>query len=190
MALINGIGAGIYSEFSYKELTDDIGAAHQMLAAQTTTAAAQTDYEETTDRDITYRGSTVTTAGLEAEVGTLNTVNNIREFPSFGAPANIVNVPVYGSAVSSQIGGQSDAPTLEFTLNYDPSLHDDLHDVVQDGNEYIFKLNLKNDTSTNNAAFFVIGKFEALSVSPNLTDSNQATLTLSTTSGYAGPVYD
>src|SRR6056300_1083207 len=43
---------------------------------------------------------------------------SVREFPSVGTPANIVNVPVYGQATSSQVQGQADAPSLDVTVNY------------------------------------------------------------------------
>ena len=49
-------------------------------------------------------------------------VGNVREFPAVGAPPNIVNVPVYGQRQSQTIGAQSDAPSLEVTLNYVPAL--------------------------------------------------------------------
>jgi len=48
-------------------------------------------------------------------------IRNVREFPAIGATPNIVNVPVYGSKVSQSVGGQSDAPNLEVTINYVPS---------------------------------------------------------------------
>lgn len=43
---------------------------------------------------------------------------NVREFPAIGAQPNIVNVPVFGQKQSQTVGGQSDAPTLEITVNY------------------------------------------------------------------------
>jgi hypothetical protein len=49
-------------------------------------------------------------------------IGNIRSFPAVGAPANIVNVPVFGQRQSQTIGGQSDAPSLEITINYVPAL--------------------------------------------------------------------
>jgi len=45
-------------------------------------------------------------------------VANIREFPALGAQPNLVNVPVYGQKTSQTIGGQSDAPQLEVTVNF------------------------------------------------------------------------
>ena len=48
-------------------------------------------------------------------------VLNVREFPAIGAQPNIVNVPVYGQKTASTVGGQSDPPSLEITLNFVPS---------------------------------------------------------------------
>ena len=59
-------------------------------------------------------------------------VTNLREFPSVGTPANIVNVPQYGQSISSQISGQADAPTLEFTLNYIPTAHANIDTLRRD----------------------------------------------------------
>ena len=116
-------------------------------------------------------------------------VEDIRDFPAFGAPANVVNVPVYGQAVSQQIQGQSDAPTLEFNLNYVPSKHSALQDIIDAGGNFVFKITLKNAEAADadDAVFYVKGQFASLLVTPNLTDSTQATLTVTTTSGYEGP---
>jgi hypothetical protein len=45
-------------------------------------------------------------------------VPNVREFPAIGAQPNLVNVPVYGQKQSQTVGGQSDAPQMEVTINY------------------------------------------------------------------------
>ena len=179
MALISDIGAGIYTQLQYLTRTTDIDTAFNAVAAADTNTAAQTAYD-------------VTDTGLKAEFTSQTTVGEIRDFPSFGTPANIVNVPNYGQSVSSQIQGQADAPTLEFTLNYTPDDHAALHDLAAAGTNLLFKMNIRNaDTSTaDNAAFFVQGRIAAVAVAPNLTDSNQATLTLLTTSDYVGPLDD
>jgi hypothetical protein len=133
-------------------------------------------------------------------------IKNVREFPQIGTPANIVNVPVYGQKTSSQIQGQSDAPTLELTLNYVPSEWDPttvggLGGLVGDGKVYAFQFSLLNAKpagltttagvaglgSVDNSNFYWVGKVEALLVSPNLTDANQATLTLSIIGDFFGP---
>jgi len=50
-------------------------------------------------------------------------IGSVREFPSIGTPANIVNVPVYGQRQTSTIQGQADAPSLEITVNLIPSVY-------------------------------------------------------------------
>ena len=160
MAQISTIGAGIYTSLAY---------AANPNGAMTD---SQTEFEALTFTD----------------------VDNVREFPSFGTPANIVNVPAYGQAQSSQVQGQADAPTLEFTLNYVPSNHATLQGLAGNGTEYVFRLRLANSelpaslvADTQHSDFYVRGQVAAFSVSPNLTDSNQATLTLSTVGDYFGP---
>ena len=44
-------------------------------------------------------------------------IGNVRDFPSFGTPANIVKVPQYGAKQTVSIQAQPDAPDLELTLN-------------------------------------------------------------------------
>lgn len=60
-------------------------------------------------------------------------VGSVREFPSIGTPANIVNVPVYGQRQSSTVQGQADAPSLELTVNFVPYTY-------QKGNALIYVL--------------------------------------------------
>lgn len=164
MALISNIGAGIFTKLKYKADSSytlpTTDAEHQAFIAGGGDFASNTE------------------------------VTNIREFPSFGKPANIVNVPNYGQSVSGQIQGQSDAPTLEFTLNYVPSVHNPLQALVQDGLTYVFQLDVKNASTGDNAAFYVKGQVASFEVSPNLTDSNQATLTIATSTDYTGPFAD
>jgi len=164
MALISNIGAGIFTKLKYKADSNytlpTSNSSHQAFIASGGDFASNTE------------------------------VTNIREFPSFGKPANIVNVPNYGQSVSGQIQGQSDAPTLEFTLNYVPSVHNPIQALVQDGLTYVFQLDVKNASTGDNAAFYVKGQIASFEVSPNLTDSNQATLTLSTSTDYTGPFAD
>jgi hypothetical protein len=139
-------------------------------------------------------------------------IENVREFPSMGTPPNIVNVPVYGQATSQQIQGQSDAPSIELTLNYiaaDWAEGTNLGDAVGDGKQYLLRFALLNSEapyfatdSTNvaagtsmggtaaqdieNSMYFWIGKIEALQVNPQLTDSNTATVTISIQSDFFG----
>ena len=164
MALISNIGAGIFTRLKYK---------------------ADSSYTLPTS-DSTHQAFIAGSGDFNGAVE----VTKIREFPSFGKPANIVNVPNFGQSVSGQIQGQADAPTLEFTLNYVPSVHGTIQALVQDGLTYVFQLDVKNSSTGDNAAFYVKGSVASFEVDPNLTDSNQATLTLSTSTDYTGPFTD
>jgi len=121
---------------------------------------------------------------------------SVREFPSIGTPANIVNVPVYGQAISSQVQGQADAPSLEVTVNYVPT--DMLAFEALKGQQVAFRILMSNgpiDLATSlgativqeNTEFYFIGKIEAILVNPQLTDATTATVTLSSQSDFAGP---
>jgi hypothetical protein len=177
MAHITSIGAGIYSAM-----------------AVNTTAITNLSTADTLSELV----------ALFATNASFVEIKNVREFPQIGTPANIVNVPVYGQKQSSQIQGQADAPTLELTLNYVPSewaSGTTLGDMVGDGKVYAFQFSLLNAKpaglnttagitglgSTDNSNFYWVGKVEALLVSPNLTDANQATLTLSIIGEFYGP---
>lgn len=177
MAHITSIGAGIYSA----------------LCVNTT--------------EITDLASVDTLSELVAKFSSSSNfteIKNVREFPQIGTPANIVNVPVYGQKTSSQIQGQSDSPNLEITLNFVPSewaAGTTLGDLVGDGKVYAFQFSMLNAKpaglnttagggglgSVANSNFYFVGKVEALLVSPQLTDANQATLTLSAQGGFFGP---
>jgi len=121
---------------------------------------------------------------------------SVREFPSIGTPANIVNVPVYGQNTSSQVQGQSDAPTLEITVNYVASDMEAIHDLI--GTESVFRFMMTASAVTPdegaastmtpaNTEFYFKGKIEAILVNPALTDATTATVTLSAQSDFFGP---
>lgn len=121
---------------------------------------------------------------------------SVREFPSIGTPANIVNVPVYGQNTSSQVQGQADAPSLEVTVNYVPSDMEELHDLI--GQKVAFRFMMcdaaltpdeaaDSTIATNNTEFYFLGKIEAILVNPQLTDANTATVTLSAQTDFFGP---
>jgi len=177
MAHISSIGAGVFSA----------------MAVNTTA--------------ITDLATVDTLTELVAKFGTAADfveIKNVREFPQIGTPANIVNVPVYGQKQSSQVQGQADAPNLELTINYVPSEWTPstaLGGLVGDGKVYAFQFSLLNAKpaglnttagttglgSVDNSNFYWVGKVEALLVSPNLTDANQATLTLTIIGDFFGP---
>ncbi len=126
---------------------------------------------------------------------TYKAISNVRDFPAFGTPANVVNVPVYGQAVSQQIQGQSDPADLTFNLNYVPSDHMVIHDLVkEDSDTYTFLLRLAPkalpatpDGDDTLSMFAFAAQFASFEVTPSLSDSTQAALTLTLQSDFFGP---
>jgi len=121
---------------------------------------------------------------------------SVREFPSVGTPANIVNVPVYGQKTSSQVQGQADAPSLEVTVNYVADDMTGIHALV--GENVVFRFMMAASAVTEdegadttltpqNTEFYFLGKIEAILVNPALTDATTATVTLSAQSDFFGP---
>lgn len=143
-------------------------------------------------------------------VGAFTRVRNIRDFPSIGTPANIVNVPVYGSRITQTIQGQADAPSLEVTVNYIPNdwtkgaTGTALGNMVGDGSSRAWRFTLLQVDSVgatlatkyasialglgtvSNSQYFWMGKLESLLVNPNLTDAATATLAFSLQSDFYG----
>jgi len=134
-------------------------------------------------------------------------IQNVRDFPSMGTPPNIVKVPVFGAKQSQQIQGQSDAPSMEVTLNYVPDdwSSTNLGLYVNDGVTRAFRFALLNTACTTwkstgttaniggtlalpilNSLYYFTGRIEALSIKPSLTDATTATLTLSMQSDFYG----
>jgi len=197
MAHIASIGSGNYSDLSIATPVAEL--TPTALAALNTAAAFQALF-----------ASEINTTGGTRAAGAFIRVKNVREFPAMGVPANIVNVPAYGQATSSQIQGQADAPSLELTLNYIAA--DWAKDVagqllapmVNDAVSRVFRFSLLNSPptgttatafassstglgTTQNSQFFWVGKVEALQVNPQLTDANTAALTLSMQGSFFGP---
>jgi hypothetical protein len=138
-------------------------------------------------------------------------IKNIRDFPEFGNPANIVNVPVYGSPTSTQVSGQADLNTMEFTINYVAADFEAqiTHARVSDGLLYPFQIALTNVKPTGfkqiapsasvgsiggitggliqNTVFNFAGKIESLVFVPSLTDAITAKLTISMATSLMGP---
>ena len=121
---------------------------------------------------------------------------SVREFPSVGTPANIVNVPVYGQKTSSQVQGQADAPSLEVTVNYVAADMTAIHALV--GTSVAFRFMMAASACTQdeaaaatlakkNTEFYFLGKIEAILVNPALTDATTATVTLSAQTDFFGP---
>ena len=170
MAHITSIGAGVYSA----------------LAVNTTAIT-----------NITTADTLTELVALFSSAAGFKEVKNVREFPQIGTPANIVNVPTYGQKTSQQIQGQSDAPTLEITVNYVAEDMQAIHALI-DGQEKLFRFMMAGAAVTQdegaastlaveNTEFYFVGKVEAILVNPSLSDSITATVTLSAQSDFFGP---
>jgi hypothetical protein len=195
MAHISSIGAGMYSDL----------AVAVPATALTTSALAALD---TAAEFQALFASEIDSVGGTKGTNTFVRIKNVREFPAMGTPPNVVNVPIYGSATSQQIQGQADAPSMEITLNYVASewareTGNILGLMVGDGNQYVFRFTLLNAEPTGtgatkfastaaglgtvqNSQYYWIGKLEALQVTPQLTDANTATITLTIQSNFFG----
>lgn len=182
MAHISDLRAGI---FTYLDIDTNVP-----LAATDTAA----------EYAALFVGSTPGTAdvadGATAGVSSHYRMPSVREFPSVGTPANIVNVPVYGQKTSSQVQGQADAPSLDVTINYNATDAAELHLLV--GKSVVFRFMMTDSACTPdeaaattlakaNTMFYFNGKVEAILVNPSLTDATTATVTLSTQSDFVGP---
>lgn len=136
-----------------------------------------------------------------ATTSNVSEIGQVREFPNLGTPANIVNVPSYGQSISSQVGGQADAPDLTFTLNYEPSSagHAMLNTIRQDGDLVSFRARLtdvENLTLTMGVpaaseAFddmYWTGRVISFEIIPGLNDSLQASIAVTIEGDFVGPV--
>jgi hypothetical protein len=177
MAHISSIGAGLYSDLSIS--TDTVPTTLNKTNLDALFASA--DFGVTAFR-----------------------IQNVREFPAMGTPPNVVNVPVYGQATTQQIQGQSDAPSMEIQMNYVASEWadgTDLGDLVGDGLQHVFRFALLNAEpagaegyassatgigDVQNSYWYWVGKIEALQVTPQLTDANTATVTITVQSDFYG----
>lgn len=190
MAFIDNIGAGMFSDLSI---------------ANPATAPDFKSLDTQAEFDALFATEQLSSTPVGA-TGAFTRLSNVREFPQMGTPPNVVNVPVFGSKTSYQIQGQADAPNMEITLNYVPKDWGSdtfLGKIIGDGKQYVFRFSLLNVEPTGtfptkyaslatglgtvpNAVFYFIGKLEAMVTTPNLTDANQATLTLSLQSPFYG----
>lgn len=195
MAHISSIGAGMYSDLAVSTPLTPMSAA--ALAALDTAAEFAALF-----------ASEIESVGGTKAANTFVRIKNVREFPAMGTPPNVVNVPVYGSATSQQIQGQADAPSMEITLNFVAAdwakeASNILGSMVGDGNQYVFRFSLLNAEPTGtgatkyasttaglgtvqNSEYYWIGKLEALQVTPQLTDANTATVTITIQSDFYG----
>jgi hypothetical protein len=171
-------------------------------------AGLYTDLSVYTDTSSPVAPSVYSAYTLKSEFDTLfigsdfTRIRNVREFPAIGTPPNITNVPVYGQKQTQQIQAQSDAPSMELQLNFVASDWAEgtvLGDMVGDGIAKAFRFALLNSNptggyassagglgTTQNSYWYFIGKVEALLVTPSLSDSNTATVTISVQSDFFG----
>ena len=195
MPNITSIGAGMYTSLAYVDLpvVEGSGSANTTIGQGDTVTEWAPEFE-TGDA---ANGFTAATAARN--------IGRIREFPNLGIPANIVNVPQYGQAVSSQIAGQSDAPSMDFTFNYVPHEHAFIEEMRAGGELYLFRVRLANakqdtDVDKNNlptvdddgnvveaSDFYFFGKVASFEIVPNLTDSNQLNVSMTIDGEMVGP---
>ncbi|MDB4575346.1 hypothetical protein N9112_00120 [bacterium] len=192
MSHISSIGAGMFSDMAVCVDTSEI------------TAAIADPSETNLKACFANEIANGTTVGVDT--GEFIRLPNVREFPALGTPANVVNVPVYGSATSQQIQGQADAPSLEVTVNFVGTEWQDTADflgnMVGDGIQRVFRFAMLNAEpaayasivgeigAVENSQYFWVGKIEALQVNPQLTDANTATITLTLQSDFFGAFTD
>lgn len=196
MSHITSIGAGLFSDL----------AVATPLAAMT--AAEFLALDNAAEFQALFTTEIASIGGVKAP-GTFCRIKNVREFPAMGTPPNVVNVPGYGSATSQQIQGQADAPSMEITLNFIAAewakeAGNVLGNMVGDGKQYVFRFALMNAQPTGltantkyasdvaglgsvqNSQYYWIGKLEALQVTPQLTDANTCTITITIQSQFFG----
>jgi hypothetical protein len=195
MSQITSIGAGLFSDLAVAAPATELTPAG--IAALDTDAEFQALF-----------ATEIASMGGTPAPGTFTRIKNVREFPSLGTPPNVVNVPVFGSTTSQQIQGQADAPSMEITLNFVPAewakeAGNILGNFVGDGKQHVFRFTLLNAEPTGtddtkyastapgvgtvgNSQYYWLGKLEALQVSPQLSDTNTATVTLTIQSEFFG----
>ena len=101
MAHISSIGAAIFTALAVAFGTTSSGVATANVPVARDKATLDALFSTTSSSSLKYLR-----------------VENIREFPAMGAQPNLVNVPVFGQKTSQSIGGQSDAPSFEVTINF------------------------------------------------------------------------
>lgn len=192
---LSSIGAGMFSDLSVATPATDL------------TPAAILALDTAAEFQALFATEIASVGGLKA-ANTFVRINNVREFPAIGTPPNVVNVPTYGANTSQQIQGQADAPSMEITLNFVSSdwakeASNILGNMVGNGKQQVFRFCLMNSAPTGvgptryastaagvgtveNSQFYWIGKLEALQVSPQLTDANTATITITIQSNFYG----
>jgi hypothetical protein len=207
MAQLSSISAAIFTNLAMSGSGTATGTAAALSSAN---ISAIVNAASVAARDTALKAYFATATSLR----NYSLVSNVRSFPAIGSPANVVNVPVFGQRQSQTVGGQSDAPSLEVTINYiandwvkEPTTGSPLGNAVGDGSARVWRMALvpadptvtagvslsKYDSAaggfgtTDNSAFYWIGKLESMLITPSLTDATQATLSFSIQSDFYGP---
>ena len=141
-------------------------------------------------------------------------LEHVRDLPAVGSPPNIVNVPEYGRAQTLSIGAQSDAPSLELTLNYVPAqwaptantwaTTGTFEDLRRSGRAVWWQLAMLNAEPTGsdpltrfnctatglgtvpNVLIYFKGRIESFQIQPARDDAATATISLSLLSNFEG----
>jgi len=218
MPNISSIGAGIYTSLAYLDMpvaatagTTGVsvgrGDSPDVWAAEFETRV-NGDYPGLSEGDLLDWEPGNATQNADVSLRYAKAFGRIREFPNLGIPANVVNVPQYGQGSSSQIAGQSDAPSLDFTFNYVPTDHAFISELRESGEALLFRVRLSNAEQIEETAglitpyeekkgvtstmrefsdFYFFGSVASFEIVPNLTDSNQLNVTLTIDGEMAGP---
>jgi hypothetical protein len=214
MAHISSLTAVMFSDLSVT--TFEVSEADWLTLQSTNAVTAAASLGKLFDNKATLATSTSFADHLPATTSLTNPefaqITHLKEFPALGTPANIVKVPEYGSKTSKQIQGQADAPSMEITLNYIPSLWAGnkltvgttaVGPEINDGKLYVFRFTLlgkdpgtytssalggalSGAAGTDHSCFYFLGKLEALEVTSSLTEALTAKLTISAQSEIKG----
>ena len=166
------------------------------LAISTATVSAEDRRNMVADSEAALFRTAFATPSMVTSIG------QVREFPNLGTPANIVNVPNYGASISSQVGGQADAPDLTFTLNYVPGEagHARLNELRTAGEPVSFRARLTDvenigtltmgvpDSDIEFDDLYWTGRIVSFEIVPALNDSMQANVAVTIEGDFAGPV--
>ena len=150
----------------------------------------------------THFATEIANVGGTRALGAFVMINNIKEFPEMGIPANIVKVPVFGQPMSFQVNGQADAPTLEFTINqveYDwDKATAYLGGLVGTGQQVVLRFASLSAKPASQAAsvgglgtvansyWYWVGRLDARTIATSLSDANTSKLTLTMQTQFFG----
>lgn len=142
MPNISNIGAGMYTSLAYLDIdvVDGDGAGN---GSNVGTADGPNEICQLFEKK-TNTASTVGALQEWTAMANAKAFGRVREFPNLGIPANVVNVPQYGQATSSQISGQSDPPSMDFTFNYVPTQHAFINALRENNSRRLFRVRLAN----------------------------------------------